>query len=235
MSHKRSLHIFCHELILRFSLRLYKEIPPVKDDKSDDKKKKKEKEKKKKKKDKKEKRKKKKHRNSVDSDDDADNRSKWSVACLTLQDWEELTEKYKKSKKKCDRELYETLNDSFMPEIVKMFAEKEKEERRRQLMMQPKRASSRIERKKQEQEERDRLLAIKVRSPSQKRKLHFACKAVYEYVFRDCCKNVIYDCLVRWSPVHINQESVKIRNDGPGLNCFTSFLAGGRTSLGGGI
>jgi hypothetical protein len=85
------------------------------------------------------------------------------VACLTLEDWEDLTAKYKKSKKKAEKELYETLADSFLPEIVKMFAEKEKEERRRMLLMAPKRMSSRIERKKQEQEERDRLLAEKVK------------------------------------------------------------------------
>jgi len=84
------------------------------------------------------------------------------VACLTLQDWEDLTNKYKHSKKKSEKELYETLSESFLPEIVKMFAEKEKEEKRKLLLMQPKRASSRIERKKQEQEERERLLAEKM-------------------------------------------------------------------------
>ena len=141
---------------------MYKEIPP-----SDAKKRTKDS---KKKKEKKKKKKKKKHHRSRDSassgdDDDGDSRSKWSVACLTLNDWEELTEKYKKSKKKCDRELYETLSESFLPEIVKMFAEKEREEKRRMLMMQPKRASSRIERKRQEQEERDRILAEKVTKP----------------------------------------------------------------------
>jgi len=70
--------------------------------------------------------------------------------------------KYSQSKKKCDCELHETLSESFLPEIVKMFAEREKEERRRLLMLQPKRASSRIERKRQEQEEKDRVLAEKV-------------------------------------------------------------------------
>jgi predicted nucleotidyltransferase len=46
------------------------------------------------------------------------------VACLTLKDWEDLAAKYKESKKKVDRDLYETINDYFLPEIVKMFAEK---------------------------------------------------------------------------------------------------------------
>ena len=85
-----------------------------------------------------------------------------SVACLTLQDWEDLAEKYKKSKKKQDRDLYETLHENFLPEIVKMFAEKEREDRRRLLMMQPKRASGRLEIKRREQEDKDKELAMKV-------------------------------------------------------------------------
>lgn len=147
-----------------YHCRLYKEAPKVATDK-----KKKDKEKKRKKREKKRK-KKKSRRHSNSSADEEDHsvtsclspKSSWSVACLTLQDWENLTEKYKNSKAKMDRELFETLSESFLPEIVKMFAEKEREERRRMLMLQPKRASSRIERKKKEQEDRDRELAIKV-------------------------------------------------------------------------
>ena len=131
---------------------------------------KKEKDRKKKKKDKKKKKKKKSSKGEVHSASSAEEeeaelqpQSTWSVACLTLQDWEDLTDKYKSSKKKSEKELYETLSESFLPEIVKMFAEKEKEEKRRMLLMQPKRTSSRIERKRQEQEERERLLAERVR------------------------------------------------------------------------
>ena len=102
------------------------------------------------------------HSASSDEEETETNQSTWSVACLTLQDWEDLTEKYKKSKKKTERELYETLSEGFLPEIVKMFAEKEREERRRLMLMAPKRTSSRIERKKQEQEERDRIQAERV-------------------------------------------------------------------------
>lgn len=126
--------------------------------------------KKKKKKEKKKKKKKKSSKGDVHSASSAEEdeavdqppQSTWSVACLTLQDWEDLTEKYKNSKKKSEKDLYETLSESFLPEIVKMFAEKEKDERRKLLFMQPKRASSRIERKKQEHEESDRILAEKV-------------------------------------------------------------------------
>ena len=84
------------------------------------------------------------------------------MACLTLKDWEDLTTKYQKSKKKYDKELFETLNDNFLPEIIKMFAEKEREDRRKLMLMGPKRASSRIERKRREQEDKDRLMAEKV-------------------------------------------------------------------------
>lgn len=145
--------------------RLYKEEFPKG---HSEKKRRKEKERKKKKKDKKKKKKKKSSKGDVhsassgDEDEAEEPKSTWSVACLTLQDWEDLTNKYKNSKKKHEKELYETLAESFLPEIVKMFAEKEKEERRRLLLMQPKRTSSRIERKRQEQEERERLLAEKV-------------------------------------------------------------------------
>ena len=151
-----------------YGTRLYKEVPPAPRQPGDDKKKRKEKDKKKKKKDKKEKKKKKKskHRDSISSAEDEEmlvSGPVWSVACLTLKDWEDLTDKYKKSKKKSDRELYETLSESFLPEIVKMFAEQEREQKRRLLMLQPKRSSNRIERKRREQEERDRQLAAKVR------------------------------------------------------------------------
>lgn len=133
-----------------------------------------------KKKKKKDKKRKKRKRSSVSSSEDNDDEAaasglsrgssdassspntRWSVACLSLQDWQDLTSKYKHSKKKCDRDLYETLNDNFMPEIVKMFADKEREERRKLMELIPKRASSRIEQKRKEKEEKDRLWAEQV-------------------------------------------------------------------------
>ena len=146
-----------------YGTRLYKEEFPKGDEKK--RRKEKEKDKKKKKKDKKKKKKKKSSKgeahsaSSGDEDEAETNQSTWSVACLTLKDWEDLTAKYKSSKKKAEKELYETLSEGFLPEIVKMFAEKEREERRRLLLMQPKRMSSRIERKKQELEEKERVEA----------------------------------------------------------------------------
>merc|ERR1712062_373487 len=97
-----------------YGTRLYKEEFPKGDEKS---KRKKEKERKKKKKDKKSKKKRKKkgevHSASSDEEEGDTEKSTWSVACLTLKDWEDLTEKYKKSKKKAEKELYETLSDGF--------------------------------------------------------------------------------------------------------------------------
>ena len=54
------------------------------------------------------------------------------------------------------------LRVNFLPEIIKMFAEKEREDRRKLMLMEPKRTSSRIERKRREQEDKDRLMAEKV-------------------------------------------------------------------------
>lgn len=149
---------------------MYREDPPISkaEEKKRRKEREKEKEKKKKKKDKKDKKKKKKsrHRDSCSSneDDDTELKPRWGVACLTLNDWEELAEKYKASKKKTDKELYETIAESFLPEIKKMFAEKEREEKRRMLMLAPKRLSTRLEKKRKEQEDKDKERLEKVRT-----------------------------------------------------------------------
>jgi len=146
-----------------YGTRLYKEEGRSEGMKS----KKKDSKKKKKKEKKKKKKKKSARRESTTTEDDGEGcesstQPKWSVACLTLQDWENLAAKYEKSKKRCDKELYETIHDSFLPEIVKMYAEKEREEKRKLLAMQPKRESSRIMRKRREQEHRDKELAEKL-------------------------------------------------------------------------
>ena len=53
----------------------------------------------------------------------------WYLACSTEAHWNDLAAKYKKSKRKQDKELYEVIMENFMPEISKMFQDKEKEER----------------------------------------------------------------------------------------------------------
>merc|ERR1719350_2278208 len=75
----------------------------------------------------------------------------WYLACSTEAHWNDLAAKYKKSKRKQDKELYEVLRDNFMPEIIKMFQDKEKEERIK-LMMMNKRSSNRLDRKRAEKE-----------------------------------------------------------------------------------
>merc|ERR1719222_1010812 len=75
----------------------------------------------------------------------------WYLACSTEAHWNDLAAKYKKSKRKQDKELYEVLIENFMPEISKMFQDKEKEERIK-LMMMNKRSSNRLDRKRAEKE-----------------------------------------------------------------------------------
>merc|ERR1719402_1806765 len=100
----------------------------------------------------------------------------WSLICETEQDWIDPEKKYKKSKRKQDKELYETLSVNFVPEITKMFLTKQKEEQKRLLMLAPKRTSSRIQVKRvieisereremeemeREKEERERVKRLK--------------------------------------------------------------------------
>jgi len=75
----------------------------------------------------------------------------WYLSCNSEPEWNDLAMKYKKSKKKQDRELYQVLNENFLPDITKMFQEKEREERLKLLMMN-KRSSSRLDRKRDEME-----------------------------------------------------------------------------------
>ena len=85
-------------IIYHFVFRLYKEEGRSEGMKS----KKKDSKKKKKKEKKKKKKKKSARRESTTTEDDGEGcestQPKWSVACLTLQDWENLAAKYKKSK-----------------------------------------------------------------------------------------------------------------------------------------
>ena len=77
----------------------------------------------------------------------------WYLSCCTEQDWQQLADRLRVSRKKPDRELLATLETNFLPEIARMFAAQEREERLR-LLMANKRSSSRIDRRRQEAEER---------------------------------------------------------------------------------
>jgi len=115
-----------------YGTRLYKEVQPSK-----------------------KKRPKKKGKEEPDSDsrDEAEEETPgWHLAASAESQWVDLTNKLKKSKKKQDKELYETLSDNFLPEIRKMFEEREREEKIR-LMLANKRTSSRLERVREQKEQ----------------------------------------------------------------------------------
>ena len=78
----------------------------------------------------------------------------WYLACQTENDWNNLVNAFSKSKKKAEKELYSVLSENFLPDVVKMFQDKEREDRIRILMLN-KRSSSRIDKKKQAEERRE--------------------------------------------------------------------------------
>jgi len=73
----------------------------------------------------------------------------WYLICQTESDWNKLAETLKKSKKKADKEMYQTLEENYIEQISKMFQDQEREERLK-IMLMNKRSSSRIVRKEQE-------------------------------------------------------------------------------------
>ncbi|XP_070567879.1 chromatin remodeling regulator CECR2-like [Ptychodera flava] len=90
-----------------------------------------------------------------------DDTPKWQLICETVQDWEQLAETFKKSKAMCERALYKTLIEDFVPEIANMMATKEKEMRKKlSAEFAPRRTSSRLETKRILQEEEEKIAAI---------------------------------------------------------------------------
>lgn len=59
--------------------------------------------------------------------------SVWQVICFTEEDWFHLAKKFKKSTSKAERQLYKTLTENFLPELPRLFKEKEKLARKRLL------------------------------------------------------------------------------------------------------
>lgn len=80
----------------------------------------------------------------------------WCIVCQSEQDWNNLVEKFKKSKSKIDNELSKLLFD-ILPSVSEYFAKKEKLakqiEKQKFFELLPRRVSSRIELKKLQQEE----------------------------------------------------------------------------------
>ncbi|CAK1588824.1 unnamed protein product [Parnassius mnemosyne] len=78
----------------------------------------------------------------------------WQVVCFTEEDWTHLTEKFSKATSKVEKELYRSLSQNFLPEIPRLFQEKERLQRKRLLELAPRRTSSRVLQKiKQKKEE----------------------------------------------------------------------------------
>ncbi|CAG0922488.1 unnamed protein product [Notodromas monacha] len=83
----------------------------------------------------------------------------WQVVCYTREDWEKITMKFEESKSKAEKALFATLKEDFLPEIPRLFEEKEKLQRKRLAELLPRRSSGRLERQKlkKEEEEQQRL------------------------------------------------------------------------------
>uniref|UniRef100_A0A1B6CT19 Cat eye syndrome critical region protein 2 n=1 Tax=Clastoptera arizonana TaxID=38151 RepID=A0A1B6CT19_9HEMI len=76
----------------------------------------------------------------------------WQVVCYTESDWERLSIKMEDSSCKVERALHTVLAEDFLPEIPRLFEEKEKLQRKRFLELQPRRQSSRLEKLKHQKE-----------------------------------------------------------------------------------
>lgn len=81
--------------------------------------------------------------------EDFRNRSKkgksvWQVICFTEDDWFQLAKKFKESTTKVEKQLYQTLNENFLPELPRLFREKERLARKRLLENLPRRTSNRL-------------------------------------------------------------------------------------------
>lgn len=104
------------------------------------------------------------------SSEDEPDPPKWQVICQTEEDWQKLTDSFKKTRVKCERELYQVLSENFLPEIHSLFVAKERELRRKLQDLAPKRTSSRIAVKKSKQEEEEKIKALMEYEEEQRRK-----------------------------------------------------------------
>ncbi|CAK1555028.1 unnamed protein product [Leptosia nina] len=72
----------------------------------------------------------------------------WQVVCFTEEDWTHLTQRFSKANSKVEKELFRSLSQNFMPEIPRLFQEKERLQRKR-------RTSSRVLQKIRQKEEEE--------------------------------------------------------------------------------
>lgn len=76
------------------------------------------------------------------------------MVCFTESDWERLALKTEDSDNRDVQALHQVITEDFLPEIPRLFEEKERLQRKRMLEMQPRRQSTRLEKLKQQKEER---------------------------------------------------------------------------------
>lgn len=76
------------------------------------------------------------------------------MVCFTESDWERLALKTEDSENRDVQALHQVITEDFLPEIPRLFEEKERLQRKRMLEMQPRRQSTRLEKLKQQKEER---------------------------------------------------------------------------------
>lgn len=79
------------------------------------------------------------------------------MVCFTESDWERLALKTEDSDNKDVQALNQVITEDFLPEIPRLFEEKERLQRKRLLEMQPRRQSTRLEKLKQQKEERQKF------------------------------------------------------------------------------
>lgn len=80
-------------------------------------------------------------------------RAEWQVICFTEDDWYQLARKFRKSGSKAERQLYRTLSENFLPELPRLFQEKEVLHRKRLLEWLPRR--TRLDTKRQQQQQQE--------------------------------------------------------------------------------
>ncbi|MPC32929.1 Cat eye syndrome critical region protein 2 [Portunus trituberculatus] len=74
----------------------------------------------------KKKRKKKGHKNEESEEETDLPKAVWQVQCFSEEDWNLLAEKFEECSSKLERSLLQTLREDFLPEIPRLFQEKEK-------------------------------------------------------------------------------------------------------------
>jgi hypothetical protein len=77
----------------------------------------------------------------------------WQVVCYTREDWEGITQQFADSKSNSERALHVTLKEDFLPEIPRLFEEKEKLQMKRLAELSPRRTSSRGRKSKKEEDQ----------------------------------------------------------------------------------